>query len=227
MKIWITVPTWNRKETAEVIIPNIAEYKKEHFLHISDDHSTAYNPHELFKDYADKIDIVPRKMGVQKLRCWEFREFLKTDYDLIYMTDSDALHDPNYIDRLLELYNYTKSPVCLYNTKWHKSSTISHEKDLDFYWRRTMPGVSQLYDREMVEKIVDILNKKGDPVYAWDYRVVEFLKTKVVTSKTSYVQHFGGPNSIHNKTLHQDVALEPTPYLESMWKPIVEKISNK
>lgn len=225
MKIWITIPTWNRAKTATTIIPEIAKYKKDHYLHISDDHSTEYDPAVAFKDIADEVAKPPRKMGVQKLRCWEFRKFLKTDFDLIYMTDSDALHDPNFIDKLLELYTYTKAPVCLYNTKWHTASTIKYVEELDFYWRKTMPGVSQLYDRSMVEKIVSVLNKKGDPNYAWDYRVVEYLKTDVVTSKTSYVQHFGGPNSIHNKNVNSDVALQPTDYLAEQWSPIIKKIS--
>ncbi|MFV2015307.1 MAG: hypothetical protein ACC656_07765, partial [Candidatus Heimdallarchaeota archaeon] len=139
--------------------------------------------------------------------------------------DSDAMHDPNYINRLLELYDKTKAPICLYNTKWHKPSTIKEDKALDFYWRRTMPGISQMYDRKMVSKIVYRLKQVGDPVYAWDYRVVEYLNQHIVTSKTSYVQHFGGPGSIHNTTLEKDIALEPTNYLKAIWTPIVKKIS--
>lgn len=223
LKIWITVPTFNRQKIAEIVIRQLSNHKKEHFLHVSDDYSTAYDPFKLF-DYADKVEKPPKKMGVQHLRCWEFREFLKTDYDLIYMTDSDALHDPNFINRLLELYDRTKLPVCLYNTKWHQTSTIVEDKNHDFYYRRTMPGISQMYNREMVKKIVTRLNRTGDPVYAWDYRVVEYLKTQVVTSKTSYVQHFGGPGSIHNKTLQQDIALTPTNYLKAMWNPTLQKI---
>jgi len=224
-KIWITVPVYNRYKTAKSIIPNIYNHKKEHFLHITDDYSTEYNAFEKFKNYSDQIERPPKKMGVQLLRCWEFRRFLETDYDLIYMTDSDALHDPNFIDRLLELYEFTKHPVCIYNTKWHKNSTINYNSNKDFYWRKTMPGISQLYDREMVEKIVKSLDKHGDPIYAWDYRVLEFLGMKSVTSKTSYVQHFGGPGSIHNKTLTQDTAVEPTQYLKEQWNPILKLIT--
>jgi len=227
MKIWITIPTWNRKKTAETIIPITYKHKKDHFLHITDDYSTEYNAFELFKNHADQIERPPKKLGVQLLRCWEFRKFLETDYDLIYMTDSDALHDPNFTDRLLELYDVTKHPVCIYNTNWHIRATINYNEKYNFYWRRTMPGVSQLYDRSMVEKIVKELDKRGDPVYAWDYRVLEYLGMKSATSKTSYMQHFGGPGSIHNKTLTSDTALEPTEYLKSMWNPILKQITKR
>jgi len=226
-KIWITIPVYNRYKTAKAIIPITYKNKKNHFLHISDDFSTEYNASEVFKNYADEIERPPKKLGVQLLRWWEFRKFLETDFDLIYMTDSDALHDPNYIDRLLELYEFTKHPVCIYNTKWHVNATVNYNSVKDFYWRRTMPGISQLYDREMVEKIVKTLDKKGEPTYAWDYRVLEFLNMRAVTSKTSYIQHFGGPGSIHNKTLTSDTALEPTKYLKEMWNPILKQIQRR
>ena len=75
MKIWITIPTWNRKKTAETIIPITYKHKKDHFLHITDDYSTEYNAFELFKNHADQIERPPKKLGVQLLRCWEFRKF--------------------------------------------------------------------------------------------------------------------------------------------------------
>jgi len=225
MKIWITVPTYNRKKIAEIVIPQLAKHKKEHFLHISDDFSTAYDPFKLFADYADQIERPPKHMGVHKLRCWEFRQFLKTDFDLIYLTDSDAFHDPNYIDRLLYLYEHTKAPVSLYNTKWHFNATRKELPELDAIYRSTLPGISQLYNRKMVEKIVKALDRAGDPVYAWDYRVIEYLNTICVTSKTSYIQHFGGPGSIHHPTLTTDTAHNPTNYIKAMWQPIVEKIT--
>lgn len=227
MKIWITIPVWNRKKTAETIIPYTYKHKKEHFLHITDDHSTEYDAKELFKEYADQIDRPSKKSGVHKIRTIEFNQFLKTDYDLLYMTDSDALHDPNFTDKLLELYNKTKHPVSIYNTNWHRKHTIKYNKVDDFYWRKTMPGISQLYDRKMVEKIVAALKKHGSPKSAWDYKVVEYLGMKCVTSKTSYVQHFGGKGSIHHQFLKSEVAVEPTEYLKEMWDPIVEKITQK
>lgn len=224
-KIWITVPTHNRKTIARICLKQLSLHKKDNFLHVSDDHSSEFDPLKEFEPWADKIERTPKKMGVQHLRCWEFREFLKQDeYDLIYMTDSDTLHDPGFINRLLQLYLKYKSPVCLYNAKAHQRPIVREDDRSDISIRKTMPGVSQLYDRRMVEKIVKILDVKGDPVYAWDYRVVEYLARNTITSRTSFLQHFGGEGSIHNKTLQQDVALNPTNYLKMMWNPVVSRL---
>jgi glycosyltransferase involved in cell wall biosynthesis len=228
MKIWITVPTFNRKKIAEVSLKQLCNHKGAHTLHVSDDWSTEYSPN-IFEQFSDQVEKVPRKMGIHHLRCWEFRKFLnERSEDLLYMTDSDTVHDPNFADRLIELYKF-KYPTTIYNTQHHFNSslprhlleqycpeTLNHGAIL----RRTMPGVSQLFDREMVTKIVNYLDSEGDPVYAWDYRVIECLRTPCVTSNISFLEHFGGPGSIHNKTLDTDRAYNPTEYLKSI-RPIV------
>ena len=43
-------------------------------------------------------------MGVDNLRWHQFRSFLEQDeFDVLYFTDSDAVHDPEYTDVLKTL----------------------------------------------------------------------------------------------------------------------------
>ena len=73
-KIWITVPTHNRKTIARICLKQLAKHKKDSFLHVSDDHSSEFDAVAEFSQWADKVERTPKKMGVQHLRCWEFRD---------------------------------------------------------------------------------------------------------------------------------------------------------
>lgn len=224
-KIWIAVATFNRPKIAEISLKQLNEYKKGNVIHITDDNSNQYNAREFFFSYADEIEVNSNNLGIHKLRCNQFRDFLENrNEEFIYMTDSDTLHDPNYINQLLFLMNKYNLPACLYNTRHHFNSTLKDNGNEIL--RASMPGVSQFFHREHVKIIVNYLNKMGDPVYAWDYRVVEALKSPVVTSKISYVDHFGGEGSIHNKTLEQDKAYNPTSFLNKNRKQVEEYLLN-
>lgn len=219
MKIWTTVATWNRKKITEICLKQLHSHKQDSFLHVSDDYSTDYSLDDLSK-YCDLVERPSKKLGIHAMRCWEIEQFLKTDYDLIYFTDNDAFHDPSYIDRLKDVYSRYKLPVSLYNTRWHFMNTIS--EDGDTVIRSSMPGISQLYNREMATRILNTVRQIGVPDYAWDYRFVEYLKTQTVTTKTSYIEHFG-PGGIHNpgNDFERDRATNPTMYLIEKRQPII------
>lgn len=249
MKILICVPVFNRENITELVLENLNKYKKDATLWVYNDWSEEYdndflepNCDKVFKlPKSDKIVIKNEKnvngMGVQHLRWYQFREFIKMDeFDAIYFTDSDALHDPSYIDILKNaskkytLSNGYKLPICLYSTKWHIDSTINETSDI--YMRKTAPGISQLYTKDMAKKIVDGLENYNkihgcDPDYGWDYHVSDFLKLPFITTKKSYIEHFGADvDSMHTpKGLwDRDRALEPSEYLKNIRQPIIDYI---
>lgn len=212
MKIWITVSTFNRKKITEIVLKQLVEFKKDSFIHVSDDYSNEYSVEWLKSLNVDKVEQPPEKYGIDKIRAWELKKFLETDFDLIYFTDNDAYHDPQYIEVLKDAYNRFKKPISLYNSIYH---TEHNEKlDENFVLRKTIPGISQLYDRAMVEKIINKIDHNLGWIGMWDYMFIEFLETKVVTSSNSYAQHYGanGINSGPND-YDRDRALSPTKYL--------------
>lgn len=226
MKIWISLATYNRKKITEIVLKQLAVHKEDSFLHVSNDHSTEYDNNYLTSLGANLVETPPSKMGIHHLRCWELSQFLKTDYDLCYFTDNDAYHDPAYVSKLKELYSRYKLPTSLYNTRWHFNQTI--RQDGDVIIRRSIPGISQLYDRNMAEKIVKALAQFGKPDYAWDYRFIEYLQTQTVTSNFSYIEHFG-VGGIHNQSLtdfERDRAHNPTMFLQEHRTPIMNLLTN-
>ena len=220
--IYITVPIYNRKNISLICVEQLFKYKKDAFINITDDYTTKYDVNKLLGPYSNKVTKYDTKLGIEVLRCYEFREFLKTDYKYLYMTDNDAFHDPNYIDRLIELYTRYNKPVCLYNTKHHFKSTVASYNDIII--RKTMPGISQLYSRDMVIKIVKALDEHGDTKRSWDFIIPKYLGLNNITSNMSYIEHFGGPGSIHNKTLNSDIAVNPTEYLKEHKRIIIRKL---
>lgn len=252
MKILICVPVWNRWKITELVLDNLNKYKGDATLWVYNDWSTEYDNEDL-KPYCDRVIKLPSNktnkkpfrmekningIGVQHLRWYQFREFLKQDeFEYIYMTDSDAIHDPNYINILKDTWNKYKGkngekfPICLYDTVWHSQKENLLKEGNDVWMRRTAPGISQFYSKSMVQKIVEQLDQqKNDPDYAWDYRCLEYLKLPTITTKTSYVEHFGATkDSIHANEgeWDRDKANNPTDYLKNIRRSVIDYLENK
>ena len=82
---------------------------------------------------------------------------------MLYITDNDVIHDPQFLNQLRYFYNISKKqkkkfPIGLFNSVFHNKSEKIIEQNKDFSLRKTCPGVSQCYDRNMVEIMVNFLN---------------------------------------------------------------------
>lgn len=254
-KVLIVVPVWNRKKITELVLTQLYKHKGDNAeLWVYNDHSTEYD-NDWLKPMCDKVIKLPKSkkevvkneknshgMGVQHLRWYQFREFLELDdFDFIYMTDSDALHDPDYMKVLLNLHGKYKTksgvklPVCLYNTIHHSQPQNTKFQNKEVLLRITAPGISMLYNKEMVKKIVESLNfyksKMGeDPKYGWDYFPSKWLNMPFITSKTSYIEHYGADeNSMHTPKgmWDRDRAINPTEYLKNNRVDIISYLENK
>lgn len=245
MKILINLVVYNRKNITELVIKNINKYKKDADMIIYNDHSTEYDNDYLESICDNKIVLLPPSnkvvvkneknkngMGISHLRWYQFREFLKTDYDFLYFTDSDALHDPEFIDILKNIWNKYKGkngekyPICLYDTIWHSQKENLLKEGNDVWMRKTMAGISQFYSRDMVKIIVDALDKETRDIgYAWDYRCIEYLKLPTLTTKCSYVEHFGAlKDSMHSVEgeWDRDRAKNPSQYLKNIRQEVID-----
>lgn len=249
MKILICVPVYNRKKMTSLILENIYKYKQDADLWVYNDWSDQYD-NDFLEGFADKVFKLPPSiktvvknekningMGVQHLRWNQFREVADSSYDAVYMTDNDALHDPMFIEYLKLFSDKYKSkngmniPICLYNTRWHnqKGNTIKETKDALI--RKTAPGVSQLFSKQHCQKIVQCLDKeKKDPDYAWDYKVSQYLKMPFITSKNSFVEHFGADDeSMHSQAgdWDRDRAVNPSVYLSNIRQSVIDYLEGR
>ncbi len=225
MSVLITVPVFNRKRVTQLSLAQTRRYKTSYcHLQVYNDHSTEFD-NSFLLPYADEVIQLPVKMGIHKLRRYQFIKFLESDFDLVYMTDNDVIHDPHYITVLMVLYEMgnRKLPVCLYNTEFsgHESNILYNQNGIMI--KKAAHGVSMLYDRKLAEKIVSMMNKAGDAhdVISWDLRAVSYLDLPWIAPEISYLEHYGA-DGLNNNDYERDRALNPTPYLEKRRESILE-----
>ncbi|NWF75663.1 MAG: tetratricopeptide repeat protein [Nitrospirae bacterium] len=228
--ILISVPVFNRKKITQLCLSQIQRYKTSRcFLQVYNDHSTEFD-NQFLVEYADEVIQLPNKMGINNLRLYQLRKFIQSDFDFIYLTDNDVIHDPSFIKVLIFLYELgeRKFPVCIYNTIHHMQPNVILFKNNFILLKRTSPGVSIFFDKKMVETIIKILDNVGDyqADFNWDYRVIAYLDRPVLTSVTSYLDHFGAGGT-HNLDFERDRALNPTKYLLERRESIIDYLTGK
>jgi tetratricopeptide (TPR) repeat protein len=220
--ILISVPVFNRKRVTRLSLAQIKRYKTPScFLQVYNDHSDEYD-NTFLTPYADEVIRLPDKKGINALRWHQFRCFLESDFDFIYMTDSDVIHDPEFISALDVLYETgnRKLPVCLFNSAFHMEPRIILYRKNGVMLKGTAPGVSMFYDRTMVERILSMLKRHHDNE-VWDFAAVKYLGLPWITPETSYLEHYG-TGGIHNIDNERDRAINPTEYLREKREPILK-----
>ncbi len=234
-KILIAVATWNRPNVTQLCLENLQQVRSPTTaIMIYDDASTAYDANFL-NSYCDGLLRFRLHGGIERSRARAFRDFVHrySEFDILYLTDNDTIHDPNFTDVLCEFFteqeNYAFAhPVGLFRSVFHEHA-IEQEFD-KFVVSKTCPGVSQAYNREMAQKIVDLLdtNPVMETVYGWDYHWPNTLLRPFLISKTSLVEHLardvteGGihcENSGNNESAFildaaRDRAIQPSNYLK-------------
>jgi len=246
VKILIAVSTYNRPFITELCLANLNQARDEDIrIVVYDDFSTSYDE-EALKKYADEVVRFPTNAGIARSRAKAFRDFIYRfpDYDLLYLTDNDALHDPCFPQVLRGLFTRMKSqgvvsPVGLFNSNAHnQEDNIFFENDV-LYVSKSLPGISQCFDRELAGKIVDNLNESPvlEFMWAWDYNFIMSLGQSCLLSKVSYVEHFArdrfegglhapcsGLGTDGLADFERDRAINPTPYLVALREEVIKRI---
>lgn len=246
LKVFIALSTFNRKKITELCLHNLLPILKKDGaakLVIYDDASTKYDENFL-KKFSNEVLRFRISGGIERSRARAFRDFIfiYKDYDLFYMTDNDTIHDPNFLNILRSIYEASstgfekKLPIGLFNSIFHsdRKNIIFENETLSI--RKTCPGVSQCYDREMIIKMVEFLNlnPEYETRYGFDYHWPASLGVPFLQTKTSYLEHFSrekDEKGIHStfsddiiEDLNRDRALTPTPYLKDIRDKIIKEI---
>ena len=236
--ILIALATYNRKNLTKICLENISKIlDKNSALIIYDDGSDEYNENFL-KKFSSNVLRFRVKGGIERSRARCFRDFLyiHKKFDLLYITDNDVIHDPNFLNRIRELNSISKTldkklPFGLFNSIFHNKAGNVLEQHKEYSLRKTCPGVSQCYDRNMVKIMVDFLNHNPifETVYGFDYYWPAQLGVPFIQSEVSYLEHFARDRhqpGIHSgfskkradimKDFEKDRALNPTNYLKEI-----------
>jgi len=251
MKILIALSTYNRPIITQLCLENLQAVRSDKTkLIVYDDASTAYDKNFLLK-YADEVVRFEQNIRIGHSRGRAIRDFVSKylDYDLIYFTDNDTIHDPSFIDIIETIMDSQKNypeprPLGLFHSKFqYNDQNVISETD-QFVFQKIMPGVSHGYTREMAEIIVNALtsNPKLEfpPWFEWDYLYPSILNRPYILPKKSYLEHFardryeGGLHSTYSglgpeamADFDKDRALNPTDFLVNIRDSIINKILGK
>ncbi len=228
MSILIAVPTFNRLAVTQLCLAQLMCHKRaDDQVYVCDDHSTDFTTDAL-KKYADTIVTLPNKStyGPDTIRWHQMEHYLSSSHEFMYCTDSDAYHDPDFINTLLNIYTKignSKLPVSLFNSYYHNSEGNIVLKKGPITLKRTAPGISMFFNKPMVEKILKGVHDAPAQHRGmdWDFRACGYLEQFFITSNNSHLEHFGF-GGLHYSEQNNDIALNPTPFIEQRRQPIIE-----
>lgn len=245
MKILIALATFNRPIITDLCLKNLQVVRNDLTkVVIYDDHSEAYSE-EYLNQYADEVIRFKARGGIERSRARAFRDFLinYSQYDLLYLTDNDAIHDPAFTQVLRDAFAWQNqfpeeiNPVGLFNSVFHREKIIAESEE--FFLSETCPGISMCYTRDMVSSIVEYLDQfpAEESSYGWDMNWPRVLGRPFLLPKISYVEHFArdrfeggmhsnnsGLNSIALMDFERDRALYPSDYLVAIRPSIIKTI---
>jgi hypothetical protein len=225
-RLYIAIPVHNRLAIAAQCIPTV----RAGMIH-GHDTLAVYDDGSTMGDCSDSgfilgaADVVypSAPVGIERQRRRHFLDFAermdRMDWTHLYLTDSDALHDPNWRAELLRLQQSCGyAPICGYDTEAHvriAGNTITDYPSSEVIFRRVAPGISYLLTREHVEKVVRALPSLPE-YWSWDWTVPALLGNRFAVTRRSLVEHVGWQGLHHpveDGIAGGDVARNPTEWL--------------
>lgn len=239
-RIFIAIPVYNRLRIAEECIPTVISGTDQDrdTVMLFNDGSTEFNGAALLRGFPNDLVVqTVGSIGIERQRRRHFLHFAermdRMDWTHLYLTDADALHDPNWRTELLRIQQaHGNAPVCGYNTEAHArlpGNTIDHALGGEVIWRRVAPGISYLLTREHVDVVVKALPHLPEH-WHWDWTVPSLLGHRMAITRTSYVDHIGLGGRHHPEGAGLDGgdrALNPTPWLVKKRAEVVAKLEVK
>lgn len=233
-KILICIPCHERRRITELCVPTVHDgMGATDVLNLYNDGSNEYGASFLFSLGASNVHVTNPGVGIERQRKSHFLDFARSERDFthLYLTDSDALHDPRWREHALWLQdNHGGAPVCLYNTAAHETlvgNTINNDPKSDVIWRRVAPGISYLLTTEHVKKVMRAMPEMP-PHWHWDWTVPAILGHKMAISRVSHVDHIG-LGGMHHPTGEGldggDRALNPTKWLVAKRTEVVRQLT--
>lgn len=233
MKIRIDVPVYNRKNITEIVLQQLQKTKGvEDVLRIYNDNSTEYD-NDFLKSFGEvknyDVKCEHRWQNIHKIRSLAFRDFLHEDFDFLYITDNDALHDPNWRQELLQGYEEHKLPVSgyvsgyMYNNYDYYRNQFSNKRYNAIY--STGGGISMLLHKSHIRTIVDRMGA-SDIHDMWDCTAWGYLNNRYTLTRQSFLDHFG-KGGLHHQSWDQERAINPTNYLINIRQSVIDYLENK
>jgi len=204
-KISFVIPTINRFEYLKLCLNSLSNTIKPDnmFIHLTiiDDASTDENVISFIENYdtkfADKVDKIyktNRTPGLCETNLKEiWSKHYNDGYDLFCNLDPDAILNPNWLLKLVELHKKVGNIVTPFDTSAHARKQVFS----DYVTKNTIGGICMLFDRDIYKTIIEPCLF---PSSAWDWEVCRRFKNFYCTNP-SYIEHIGKMSSARDSNL--------------------------
>jgi hypothetical protein len=237
--IKFVITTYNRKFITQQSLQNLKDInvQKHGTLHINDDSSNEYN-RDWLEAFGSDILTISKNTGVRPVMIGQLIEFRdQNDYEFLYLTNNDIIHDPTFVSEAMYFYEKYKLPVTLFKTKYHATRTPKKyhgegdyrcgimDRYKDAYLLKSFAGVSLLLHKSHMKGITDEMLWEPASHGGWDWRASDVFGNKFICPRTSFCDHFtlNGDGSMHGNS--DDVAVTPTQWLVDKRKEIESKVT--
>lgn len=241
MKIRIDVPVYNRKNITELCLMQLQKTKHaDDQIYIYNDGSTEYNNEWLMQfgtvvNY--KMPEQDRWRNIHTIRSLAYRDFVDQDFDLLYMTDNDAFHDPNWRKKMVDIFLSANLPVSGYVSNYMFQNYLYYKNQLEVtnstntlgnkfkVITSTGGGISILLDKNRVRQILTRIgnNNISD---MWDCFTWNVFNNRYAVSSISLLEHFG-KGGLHHTSWDHERAVYPSLYLQTIRPIVIDYLENK
>ena len=200
MKITIGIPTYNRKETLEIMANSLyaSDLSVKPNIKVYDDKSTTIDKAFLKQLFPDAVSITVNSENLKsdKNIFSVYQDFLNSDDDYFFNADSDIIFHPNWLSLALKHIENTDGILTLFNANSHEAYT---KVDDVFCLKKHIGAAGTLFTRERVAQILEHF-KRADDVKNFDWQWCAYFQQKgirIFCLNDSLVQHIGynGQNS--------------------------------
>jgi hypothetical protein len=217
--VFVAAATFNRPIVSRMCLEQQASVMPpSHELHVWDDQSDRPPDLHGIRHIAHKEK---GKLWVGGIRAVELLEFISSGFDVVYLTDCDAVLDPAWMGMAVRLLKYGEV-AGLYNNSYNLRYVVGEGSEPPHYVKTAVPGISIMMVRAAVMRLVKIL-----PTFdvKWDHRFSAELGMRCIVSKQSHCDHYGA-SGLHPGPGEWDknVAHNPTPYLADLRRTLFEEI---
>lgn len=213
-KLSLVIPTINRFEYLEKCFISLQKTikPKDIFINLTiiDDASDDKNVIDFIKNYnvnfVDKFDKIFKESRTPGLCETNLKEIWSKhyddEYDLFCNLDPDAIFNPNWLVKLIELYFLIKNKS-KYNivTPFDTISHRKYETNSKYISKKTIGGICTLFDRITYKSIIEpCLFPSG----SWDWEVCDKMKKNnslFYCTPVSYIEHIGKISSARDSNL--------------------------
>lgn len=192
-KITIAVATYNRIDYVRIISKSLTECKliDSCNIRIYDDCSSELTLNDLAAIFPQAREIIVREknLGADRNMHQIYKDFLRTEDDLLVVIDSDLICNPYFIEFVNENIDRTDGMLSVYNSISHEPL---YELDETFLIKAHVGSAGTVFKREIVSLIVE--NEQLDFRVRYDWEWSAYLSNagiRLFVSRESMVQHIG------------------------------------